>query len=317
MPAAWKRFTRAIAKDGIPIAAAAELESDRINHFQTFLDLGEDIQKLVNLVTTRRATKERTMTGVCAWKKKSWIAKELYNGNTEKADKVCAGLAEQGLKKCDKYLPEDEDETLYWVEIETKLKSAHTASESVSGSCSVQLNDVQASEIFSQGGLLGPNMNPAITGMAERTATSVIVGMDKDDGVQVKKANTKKIQAAPAEPTTAEAAAEAAQSAAMDEIGKKIQKALDQASKARACSMRLKSHEISDQMVEQFDKHKALMDQVYRVMTTMKQQGIKDPAAYSKITDKVEKRFEWFETRSKVANSMCRQLEGDRTAKNK
>ena len=57
---------------------------------------------------------------------------------------------------------------------------------------SLQLDDAEALESFGQGGLLGPDANLVTASIFEKVATSVIVNMEQEAGVKVKKATPKK-----------------------------------------------------------------------------------------------------------------------------
>jgi len=115
--AAWKRFDRLLNVKRFDQSTLDWVANDKQNLFQVFMDCKEDKEMCVQLITKRKQLKENFTTDKVQWKKFHWIRDKLYNGNEKKAKAACKQIADQGGVMADKYLPDDEEETYYLIEV--------------------------------------------------------------------------------------------------------------------------------------------------------------------------------------------------------
>ena len=286
--AAYKRFTRLF--DSTRKAEQDTIDyihSDKKNMFKLYLDLNEDGPQLMTMVMKRRQIKEQQTKEKLQWRKKRWIRENLYGNDQVKTDEVCNQLKKEDRAMADRFFPKDEEEMFFLIEVEVSFTKLNRTQEEVSGSIEAQLDRGTASELFDQGGPLGPALAPKITGLSESANVALLATLEKnatgatltvdeatkkrkreDEEKKKQEAEEKKkkaeeerqkeIQANP------ELAAAVHKAEVKEECAEWMARCVEQSTRSRTFCLKLKNHDLSDKMIDQFEQHSKLMDAVFR-----------------------------------------------------
>ena len=219
-PAAWAAFSRcAKNRKKWPVTLAPELKSDKQSLFETWLACNRDLEKLVEVVIKKRASKETENDNEWQFRKKRDIL-PMYGGNAEKVDKVCKYI----IWIPDEALPDDVEERWYRV----RVKVAHNRREKTEESFGVEgrasVDDRIAQHLMGEGGALGDNISVNLMGASESEMSKFLVDASKAEGVKVQRIKPRELKEGPADKAEADP---------LEEMKGLMPKMLDQAAKAR------------------------------------------------------------------------------------
>jgi len=249
---------------------------------------GGDKNNFMELIICRKQVKEKKTKQKLEMKKKRWIRDNIYGGNKEKTDQVCATLEKEGQKMKDRFFPNDDDEAWYVIEVERSFSNVNTCSESTEGRVKASLTKEEASDLFAKGGPLGPDQAPKFAGLTEEANVNMIAALEKEaTGATITRSEAAKKRRAQVdeeekkkkeeeakkkeEARLAEIAANPKLAAAAriaefkKQVEEKLEQVLGQKTRAMTYIMKLQTHELSDKLIGHLEVHQKLMDGVFNL----------------------------------------------------
>ena len=92
---------------------------------------------------------------------------------------------------------------------------------------------------------------------------------------------------------------------------------MKESSEAHGLAVFLEAHSLSNELVEQLEKHATFAEKAFKTLQGMVMKKINDAAIYKKFFDTMEKQREWYQSRKQVAEFMKKAVKAKPKAKEK
>lgn len=224
--------------------------------------------------------------------------------------------AQAELAVPDPEAPNDEEEIMYWVRIDSSQAHDTEAAEETSLKMAMDLDADGLKAVTAADGVFGNGVGVCVPMASDKGTAAFHDAAAKAEGCGSGK-NLIKLNRKPRKPEDKpeENPLEAADP--LEAAKKQRDRCLEDCTQANKFALQLKAKEYSDKLLLQFREHEKFMKNAYDKYEALISQNTKDTRTYAALAKVCEPKFAWFQERRAVAEGMLKAVPKARKAKAK
>ena len=304
--AEWKVFNRQCGNRSLfPKDLAPEYKENKQGLFNLWLANGRSLKKC-SFHIRRTLRKKQARKVRYGWRKESQMVKDL--GYSEES---AAAIAKNRVSK-KKYLEDPEDPTnpkeyYYYVRIFMDTEFETALEDELGLSAGESADEDMVKDMTGEHGALRDNANFETVGHDTADAGALHDALTSCTPVKKRKKDT---------PTPPDPKAEKAeQPQPIEEAKALMEDVLNKMTEARKNAIALQSVDMGKDLQAQLKQHAHRLEVAHDMVNKLIRDGCNDKGKYAKIKEKVQKWFDWYTPREKVAKDMLKPFKAKAKAK--